>query len=155
MKQLYQIVAILVMLSLSISASAQNQLFGTYQSRSDVRYVCITQTMLHALEQGQQLSIGTYDLSPIVEQIETIVIIRSDKQTGRDRMAFDRERLLKDRNYQTLLLRNIEGVQSLRLYRPQGRYPAEFILYQNNGNEAIYIVLTGTFTADQMNQIFK
>lgn len=154
MKHIETIAALIVLLLLPVVCMGQNQLFGAYQSRQDVRYVCISHDMLQSLRQSHQLRIGNYDLAPVTDKIQTILIIRSPHQSGCRQMAYDAKRLQKDRNYQILLVRNIEGVSSMRLYRPKSKYPAEFIVYQQTDTEAIYIIVTGTFSAQEINKVF-
>lgn len=155
MKSIIRITYLLTLLYLlPTSLMAQNQLFSAYQSHRHVHYVCITHTMLESMQRDKQLTIGSYSLQPIVHRIETLLIIRSDHTDGQKQMADDCQRLQRDKRYQTLLLRNIDSVRSLRLYRPEGKYPAEFILYQENTTESIYIVITGHFSADDINRIF-
>lgn len=144
----------ILMLICAMQMMAQNQLYGKYQNYRNVRYVCITQTMLQAMEAEQpDVRIGGRSLSTIRSKIKNILIIRSTNKWGYKQMEDDWEVLAHDKNYKLLMEQNIEGTWWSELFR-DGKTDCEFVLFQNDGKETIFIVLTGRFTAAEIKQIF-
>lgn len=139
---------------LPLLVQAQNQIFGKYQSSREVRYVCITQATLEAMSAEQTVNIGGYSLTPVLSQIETIVIIRSDCKNGCRQMDYDLAQLRSDKAYHELLFlqKNLQTTL-VKLFRLGGKFPNEYVLFQRTETEAIFIILTGSFTAEQIQKI--
>lgn len=147
-------ILLILMLISAMPLVAQNQLYGKYQNYRDVRYVCITQTMLQAMEAEQpDVRIDGRSLSPIRSKIKNILIIRSANKRGREQMEDDLKTLLKDKSYELMMEQNNEGKRLCMLFR-KGKTDNEFVLLQSDDKEAIFIVLTGRFTAAEINKIF-
>lgn len=147
-------ILLILMLICALPTLAQNQLFGKYQNYRNVRYVCITQTMLQAMEAEQpDVRIDGRSLSSIQSKIKNILIIRSTNKWGDKQMEDDLETLRRGKSYKLLIEQNIEGTWWSELFR-DGKTDCEFVLFQNDGKETIFIVLTGRFTAAEIKQIF-
>lgn len=139
---------------LPLLVHAQNQIYGKYQSSREVRYVCITQATLEAMSAEQTVNIGGYSLTPVLSEIETIIIIRSDRKNGCRQMDYDLAQLRSDKTYRELLFlqKNQQSTQ-VKLFRDGGRQPNEYVLYQRTETESIFIILTGSFSAEQIQKI--
>lgn len=155
MKKMRRIPILLILMLMSaMPIVAQNQLYGKYQNYRDVRYVCITQTMLQAMEAEQpDVRIDGRSLSPIRSKIKNILIIRSANKRGYEQMEDDLKTLQKDKDYELMMEQNNEGKRLCMLFR-KGKTDNEFVLLQSDDKEAIFIVLTGRFTAAEINKIF-
>lgn len=139
---------------LPLITQAQNQIFGKYQSSREVRYVCITQATLEAMSAEQTVNIGGYSLTPVLPQINNIVIIRSDRKNGCRQMDYDLSQLRSDKAYRELLfLQKNQQSSQAKLFRDGGKQPNEYVLYQRTENETIFIILTGSFSAEQIQKI--
>ncbi len=136
---------------LPLLAQAQNQIYGKYQSSREVRYVCITQATLEAMSAEQSVNIGGYSLMPVLSEIENIIIIRSDRKNGCRQMDYDLAQLRADKAYRELLFlqKNQQSTQ-VKLFRDGGKQPNEYVLYQRTESEAIFIIITGSFSAEQI-----
>lgn len=145
---------ILLMVSAGLAAMAQNQLYGKYKRYHDVRYVCITQTMLATMTQTQDVLINGQSITPLQDKIENILIIRSTTKNGYQQMTDDRKTLCKDRSYQLLMEQNREGVYLVKLFRNGGKGLSEFVLYQQTDTEVIFIVLTGRINVADITKLF-
>lgn len=134
---------------------AQNQLFGKYQTMRNVHYVCVTRTMLDALAEKQQVTIGGYSLNELRAKISNVLIIRTTDAGAMEFMSNDFEKLSRDKDYQPLLRRQDDSRLVVTLYRPDSKYDNEMVLYEQTEDYQLFIIFTGQFTAGQFAQLVQ
>lgn len=134
---------------------AQNQLFGKYQTMRNVHYVCVTRTMLDALAEKQQVTIGGYSLNDLRAKITNVLIIRTTDSKAMSYMSDDYDKLSRDKDYQPLLRKQDGTNLAATMYRPGGRYDNELVLYEQGEDYQLFIIFTGQFTAGQFTQLVQ
>lgn len=132
--------------------NAQNSIYHKYATEQEVKYVCITHTMLEAMSRNKTISIGNMQLSEMVNDIECILIIGTETAQGKQIIESDLRGLLEDATYQTLLVKNINGKHSTSLFRKGYEYN-EFVLF-SIGQSCTIIVITGHFSPEQFQSFF-
>lgn len=141
-----------VMLLLPTVSSGQNSIFRKYASSSDVKYVSISHTMLQSMSAQKNVRLGNMSLSDMVDYIDNILIISSNTPSGIATIMTDQKILEENPQYETLLIKNMNGQRSISLFS-QDRGKSEFVLFSYMDTYTI-IVINGHFTTQQFQSFF-
>lgn len=150
MKRLFYF--LLLIFVLPIGLRAQNAIFHKYATLSDVKYVNISHTMLVSMNQQKNVRLGSMSLSDMTDYIQNVMIISAKEPSSMATVLSDLSVLQADANYETLLVKNMNGERSISLFGRGNEY-SEFVLF-SLANEYTVVVITGQFTPEQFQSFF-
>lgn len=150
MKQKFYLFAALLLLP--IVCNGQNVLFQKYATLSDVKYVSISHTMLQSMSSQKNVRLGNMSLSDMADYIDNILIISSKSPSGIATIMADQKILEENTQYETLLVKNMNGQRSISLFC-QNEEKSEFVLFSYTDTYTI-IVINGHFTPQQFQSFF-
>lgn len=143
---------LLLIFVLPIGVCAQNTIFHKYALLSDVKYVGISHTMLVSMSQQKNVRLGSMSLSDMTDYIQNVLIISAKEPSAMATVLSDLSVLQADANYETLLVKNMNGERSISLFN-RGEDNSEFVLF-SLANEYTVVVITGQFTPEQFQSFF-
>ena len=147
----------LLLLSLTLaSAPAQNAIFKKYAERDDVDYVCVTRAMLRfggALS-STTLSVNGVNVAHLAKNLNNILIIDADQPAPMRQMRDDFATLRRDEAYEVLMEARSGGEVTVTLLN-RSSTPMEFILYVQDKTDATFIILTGTFSDEDISHLIN
>ena len=154
MKRIFLIIAI-SLLSLSswmaVEADAQNKVFSKYSEMDNVDYICITKSMLKLLGNSSATINGVH-IEGITNAINVILIINSGDDEVSEMMKKDYKILSSDPNYEVLMCAKSDGERVTTLLNVT-KTEKEVVMYIDEKDELTFIVLTGTFTDEQLKKL--
>lgn len=137
---------------LPLMACAQNAMFQKYASMQDIKYVCISHTMLQSMSSQKNVKLGNMSLSDMVDYIDNVVIISAKEPSSMVSVMSDQKFLEDNPQYETLLVKNINGQRSMS-YFCQGKDASEFVLFSYSDVYTV-VVITGHFSPQQFQSFF-
>lgn len=136
------------------TAIAQNKIFEKYGEMEHVKYVCITQSMLGLLGKSSA-TINGVRIEGITDAIHVIVIASASHEQVRQQMKADFQTLKGNPTYKTLMEARNDGERVSTLINDTDSI-REIVMYIVSPNgEQTFIVLTGTFTDDQLQKLLS
>lgn len=154
MKRIFLIIAI-SLLSLSswmaVEADAQNKVFSKYSEMDNVDYICITKSMLKLLGNSSATINGVH-IEGITNAINVILIINSGDDEVSEMMKKDYKILSSNPNYEVLMHAKSDGERVTTLLNAT-KSEKEVVMYIDEKDELTFIVLTGTFTDEQLKKL--
>lgn len=154
MKRIFLIIAI-SLLSLTswmaVEADAQNKVFSKYSEMDNVDYICITKSMLKLLGNSSATINGVH-IEGITNAINVILIINSGDDEVSEMMKKDYKILSSDPNYEVLMCAKSDGERVTTLLNVT-KTEKEVVMYIDEKDELTFIVLTGTFTDEQLKKL--
>ena len=154
MKRIFLIIAI-SLLSLTswmvVEADAQNKVFSKYSEMDNVDYICITKSMLKLLGNSSATINGVH-IEGITNAINVILIINSGDDEVSEMMKKDYKILSSDPNYEVLMYAKSDGERVTTLLNTT-KSEKEVVMYIDEKDELTFIVLTGTFTDEQLKKL--
>lgn len=150
MKRLFYFLLLIFVLPTGLRA--QNTIFHKYATLSDVKYVNISHTMLVSMSQQKNVRLGSMSLSDMTDYIQNVMIISAKEPSAMATVLSDLSVLQADANYETLLVKNMNGERSISLFSRGNEY-SEFVLFSLT-NEYTVVVITGQFTPEQFQSFF-
>lgn len=144
--------SLLLLFVLPIGVRAQNAIFHKYALQSDVKYVSISHTMLVSMSQQKNVRLGSMSLSDMTDYIQNVLIISAKEPSAMAMVLNDLSALQADSNYETLLVKNMNGERSISLFSRGNEY-SEFVLF-SLANEYTVVVISGQFTPEQFQSFF-
>ncbi len=154
MKRIFLIIAI-SLLSLTswmaVEADAQNKVFSKYSEMDNVDYICITKSMLKLLGNSSATINGVH-IEGITNAINVILIINSGDDEVSEMMKKDYKILSSDPNFEVLMCAKSDGERVTTLLNAT-KTEKEVVMYIDEKDELTFIVLTGTFTDEQLKKL--
>lgn len=145
-------IILLLLAVLSLPLWAGNPLYQKYATETNVKYVCISHTMLKAMSAEKNIRLGKISLSAMLPYINQVQIVSSSSPSGMAIILGDLKTLQADEQYAPLLTKNDCGERSVSLFR-QGSDEDEFVLFTLADTYTL-IIITGHFSPEQFQSFF-
>lgn len=140
-------------------ASAQrHSLFDKYADQDDVTVINISKAMFKMMggsfKKSSNAKIDKVDITGIVDKIDNLTILTSDKSGLKEKMYADFSAMIaKDRNYEELM-RIKDGKSRVTFnIKKRGTLINELIMLVNDENDFVIIQIAGSFTLKDVQNI--
>lgn len=158
MKRFFTILALCILTLtswMSVSANAQNSIFGKYKNMDDVEYICITKAMLRFMK-GASATINGVHIDGITNALNLVLIVNSgDNKKARELMKEDYAKLSSDSDYESLMSVRSDGERVETLLNSKQSIKEVVMYIDENDGDQVFIVLTGKFTDEQLGKLLN
>ena len=148
-----QIIAILVLAMASLNARAQANPFDKFADSKDVTYVYISEAMLKLFGTDVMPSINGVDISEIGSKLKSIQVITSEKATKKS-LKSEAMDIIKKHSYERLM-QIAEKDNNVDIYHKGGKGNSIIVMVNDNNDNTVLIVFSGTFNVSNILQMFK
>ncbi len=136
-----------------INANAQDNPFDKFADSKDVTYVYISETMLKLFGTDVMPSINGMDISEIGSKLKSIQVITSEKATKKS-LKSEAMDIIKKHSYERLM-QIAEKDNNVDIYHKGGKYNSIIVMVNENNDDTVLIVFSGTFNVSNILQMFK
>ena len=144
----------LISSSFIYSQNTFKSLFDKYENEDDVTIVSISKSMFNLIPGN--ISKANVDINNILPKIESLLLISSEKNNVKDKMALEFKSLIeKNKDYEELM--RIRDGKSNVIFnvKKKGDIINELIMFINDETDFMAIQILGNFTIDDVQQITK
>lgn len=145
--------AFLVIALTCINANAQDNPFDKFADSKDVTYVYISEAMLKLFGTDVMPSINGVDISEIGSKLKSIQVITSEKATKKS-LKSEAMDIIKKHSYERLM-QIAEKDNNVDIYHKGGKDNSIIVMVNENNDDTVLIVFSGTFNVSNILQMFK
>ena len=136
-----------------INANAQDNPFDKFADSKDMTYVYISEAMLKLFGTDVMPSINGVDISEIGSKLKSIQVITSEKATKKS-LKSEAMDIIKKHSYERLM-QIAEKDNNVDIYHKGGKGNSIIVMVNENNDNTVLIVFSGTFNVSNILQMFK
>jgi hypothetical protein len=134
--------------------NAMNKLFDKYENEDDITTISISKAMFKMFPNN--INTGHVNIKNIINKIESIRLISSDKTDLKEKMKVEFKSLInKDKGYEELIRIKDDKTNITFNVKRKDESINELIMLINDENDFVVIYILGNFTLNEIQEIVK
>lgn len=145
---------VMVMSMISMNSCAQVPEFSKYSDVKDVTYVYVSQFMLKLAGKAAAPSVNGVDLKSIMSKLKGLQVVTAENKVQASKLKNDTYAYV-EKYHGELLMQVDEDGEKVRIYFHEGKRNSVIILLQEDKEETVVVVFSGSFTLDDVMKMVK